>query len=108
MRINLFGHKPAIWAMVVFASAQLTTSAAERKTAQSGSVSLTQPIRGKWQQHMTLGPGDVLNLSLLENPDSMRNEVPVGPDGRITFLQAHDIQATGLTIDELKARLNQE
>jgi protein involved in polysaccharide export with SLBB domain len=63
-------------------------------------------MRGKWQQHMTLGPGDIMNLSLLENPDSVRNAVPVGPDGRITFLQAHDIVAAGLTIDELKARLN--
>jgi protein involved in polysaccharide export with SLBB domain len=39
--------------------------------------------------------------------DTARNEVPVGPDGRITFLQARDIPAAGLTIDELRAKLDQ-
>src|SRR5207302_25098 len=68
--------------------------------------SLTRPMRGQWQQRMTLGPGDILNISLLENVDSMHLNVPVGPDGRITFLQAHDIMASGLTIDELRDKFN--
>jgi protein involved in polysaccharide export with SLBB domain len=63
--------------------------------------------RAAWQQRLTLGPGDVLNISLFEMPDTAVTEVPVGPDGRLTFLQARDLMATGLTIDELKAKLDE-
>jgi len=72
------------------------------------SLSITSPARrAAWQQHLTLGPGDVLNLSLLDMPETIRTEVPVGPDGRISFLQAGNIVATGLTIDELRARMDE-
>jgi protein involved in polysaccharide export with SLBB domain len=63
--------------------------------------------RGAWQQHLTLGPGDMLNLMLFGEAGSVRTDVPIGPDGRISFLQAHDILAAGLTIDELRAQLDQ-
>jgi protein involved in polysaccharide export with SLBB domain len=39
-------------------------------------------------------------------PDSARTEVPIGPDGRISFLQARDITAAGLTVDELRAKMD--
>ena len=58
-----------------------------------------------WQKRLTLGPGDVLNLSLYEQPESLRAGVTVGPDGRINYLQARDILATGLTVDELREKL---
>lgn len=63
--------------------------------------------RARWQERLTLGPGDVLNLSLLDMPDTVRREVPIGPDGRISFLQASDVMAAGLTIDELRAKLDE-
>jgi protein involved in polysaccharide export with SLBB domain len=34
--------------------------------------------------------------------------VAVGPDGRISYLQATDIPATGLTVDQLREKLDQE
>jgi protein involved in polysaccharide export with SLBB domain len=72
------------------------------------SLSVPAPIKlAPWQERLTLGPGDVLNFSLFEIPDSARFEVPVGPDGRVTFLQARDITAAGLTIDELRAKMDQ-
>lgn len=71
------------------------------------SLSVTAPVkRAGWQQRLTLGPGDVLNLQLFDVQDSARMEVPIGPDGRISFLQARDITAAGLTIDELRARID--
>ena len=74
--------------------------------------------RAQWQQHLTLGPGDTLNISLLIftpgaapntvfTPAQSRIEVPVGPDGRITFLQARNVLAAGLTVDELRAKLDE-
>jgi protein involved in polysaccharide export with SLBB domain/capsular polysaccharide biosynthesis protein len=64
--------------------------------------------RAAWQEHLTLGPGDVLNFGLFGQPELAEQEVAVGPDGRVSFLEAQDIMATGLTIDELRARLDEE
>jgi protein involved in polysaccharide export with SLBB domain/capsular polysaccharide biosynthesis protein len=64
--------------------------------------------RAAWQQHLTLGPGDVLNLGLYGAPELARAEVAIGPDGRISYLEAQDIRAEGLTIDELRAALDKE
>jgi len=71
------------------------------------SLSATAQKRGQWQQRLTLGPGDVLSIALFDMPETAHPEVPVGPDGRITFLQARDIIAAGLTIDELRAKLDE-
>jgi len=72
------------------------------------SLSVTAPVkRSDWQQRLTLGPGDTLNLQLFDMPDSVRTEVPIGPDGRISFLLARDIMAAGLTVDELRAKMDQ-
>jgi polysaccharide export outer membrane protein len=64
--------------------------------------------RAVWQQHLTLGPGDVLNLGLYGAPELARAEVSIGPDGRISYLEAQDVHADGLTIDELRAALDKE
>jgi polysaccharide biosynthesis/export protein len=64
--------------------------------------------RAAWQQHLTLGPGDVLNLGLYGAPELIRAEVSIGPDGRISYLEAQDVRAEGLTIDELRAALDKE
>jgi protein involved in polysaccharide export with SLBB domain len=64
--------------------------------------------RAAWQQHLTLGPGDIVSVSLYS--DQGRSEVwpnvVIGPDGRINYLEAHDIPAAGLTIDELRTNVD--
>jgi polysaccharide biosynthesis/export protein len=65
------------------------------------------PKRAEWLQRLTLGPGDVLNLQLFNMPETEQKEVPIGPDGRLSFLQARDIMAAGLTIDELRAKMDE-
>lgn len=64
--------------------------------------------RAAWQEHLTLGPGDLLNLSVFGQPELLREAVPIGPDGRISYLEAVGIMAAGLTVDELRAALTQE
>jgi protein involved in polysaccharide export with SLBB domain len=66
------------------------------------------PVRASWQQHLTLGPGDVLNFSLYGDTVSTEvwPNVVVGPDGRVDYLEAHGILASGLTIDELRTNVN--
>ena len=55
-----------------------------------------------------MGPGDVLNFSLFETNEVGRSEMVIGPDGRVSYLQAENILATGLTIDELRDKFNAE
>ena len=75
-----------------------------RKTPPALSV-VSPDQMADWQRRLTLGPGDALDVSLYGQPDSARLGLVVGPDGRITFLQARDIVASGLTVDELRAEL---
>ncbi|HYG24099.1 MAG TPA: polysaccharide biosynthesis/export family protein [Verrucomicrobiae bacterium] len=71
--------------------------------------SVTSPIhRAEWQQRLTLGPGDVLSFGLYGEPLLNRMEVAVGPDGRVSYLEAQDILVTGLTVDELRQRFDDE
>jgi protein involved in polysaccharide export with SLBB domain len=76
---------------------------------QMASLSFSsKPARmAPWQQRLTLGPSDVLNISLHGQDDSARNGLTVGPDGRISYLEARDVMVTGLTIDELRSRLEE-
>jgi protein involved in polysaccharide export with SLBB domain/capsular polysaccharide biosynthesis protein len=77
--------------------------------AAPGTFSVTSPAqRAEWQRHLTLGPGDELTLSIYGDPDLTLKDVPISPDGRISYLEATDIMAAGLTVDELRDKLNQE
>lgn len=61
-----------------------------------------------WQEHLTLGPGDVLNFSLFGEPETTKTDVFVGPDGRVSFLEAQNFLASGLTVDELRTKMDEE
>ena len=94
---------------VLAASETETPSAAQDEVQTNRSFSIVdRSQRAGWQQHLTLGPADVLNFGLYGAPELTRNEVSISSDGRIGYLEAQDIVASGLTIDELKARLDQE
>jgi protein involved in polysaccharide export with SLBB domain len=103
--------------LMLFASGACSVPAAESESpaaaglAPAGTnlaLSLAAPIiRAEWQQRLTLGPGDLLNLELFDMPETAKKDVPIGPDGRINFLQARDIMAAGLTIDELRAKMDE-
>src|SRR5256886_12041782 len=76
------------------------------ETKPSFSV-LTSRGRAPWQDRFTLGPGDVLNFSLLGQKELTRHAISIGPDGRVNYLQAQDIMAAGLTVDELRAKMDE-
>ena len=52
-----------------------------------------------------LGKGDVLSISVYDEPDLTISEVPIRPDGKISFPLVGDIQADGRTVDEVNAEL---
>ena len=74
----------------------------------AGFSGLDKPRKAKWQQKLTLGPGDEVNLRLYGYPTLERPGVAIGPDGRISYLQIQDFVAAGLTIDELREALSAE
>ncbi|MGM0577674.1 MAG: polysaccharide biosynthesis/export family protein [Myxococcota bacterium] len=51
-----------------------------------------------------LGPRDVIEVSVWRN-DKLGRTVPVRPDGKISLPLVNDVQAAGLTPDELRDRL---
>ena len=63
------------------------------------------PVLAPWQQKLTFGPGDVFDIGLYGKPDTQRGSVVIAPDGRFSYLQALDVTAAGLTVDELRAQL---
>ena len=85
--------------------AQEQTPAPDQKLAFSGAAQIK---RAAWQERLTLGPGDTMDISLYGHPDLTRTNLFVGPDGRLSYLQAQAINVTGLTIEELRARLDEE
>lgn len=103
-RCSALAHTPAIIVATMLAcfaaQAQVNPAAtAARPRANAG------PALAEWQRNLTLGPGDVIDISLYGQPDSLRTGVTIGPDGRISYLQATEVPATGLTIDKLRTDL---
>ena len=92
-------------------AAEATATNAPPKPNPSFSASNTGK-RAPWQERLTLGPGDVLNFTLyetnIETNELGRAEVVIGPDGRVNYLQAENVMATGLTIDELRTKFDTE
>lgn len=90
-------------------AAEPTVPATSETVVSPAAFSVVDPApRAEWQKRLTLGPGDVLSFHLFGSPELTRDEVPVGPDGRISYLEAENLLATGLTVDELRDRLNEE
>lgn len=60
-----------------------------------------------WQTRYTLGPGDTLTFSIYDRPDLTRENVQIAPDGTISYLQAVAVRAEGLTLDQLRSRVEE-
>lgn len=90
-------------AALLGALASQTNHAAEPATSP-----VAKPARAAWQESFKLGPGDVVSIMIYGMPDSARTDIPVGPDGRLTYMQAQDVMAAGLSVDELRAVLDKE
>lgn len=57
-------------------------------------------------QPFTLGPGDQLEIELLDDPAS-RTTTTVGPDGKIYFYLVPGLDVWGLTLDQARLKLEQ-
>lgn len=55
-----------------------------------------------------IGPSDVLAITVWKNPELSLSQVPVRPDGRISVPLVNDVQAAGVTTDQLKQVLTEK
>jgi protein involved in polysaccharide export with SLBB domain/capsular polysaccharide biosynthesis protein len=60
------------------------------------------------QTVLPLGPGDAVNINMPGFEGHERKDIAIGPDGKLTYLQARDIQAAGLSLDQLREKLGTE
>lgn len=54
-----------------------------------------------------LGRGDILNVSVYDEPDLSIKGIPIRPDGKISFPLIGDVKAEGLSVSELNESLTQ-
>jgi polysaccharide export outer membrane protein len=85
-----------------------TTNVVAADTPALNSASPTPSKRAPWQERFTLGPGDVLTFSLFDTNETTKAQLTIGPDGRLSFLEAENVMASGLTVDELRAKVDEE
>jgi polysaccharide biosynthesis/export protein len=74
----------------------------QRKSADQQLAELHQAITALGAKPR-LGKADMLNITVYDEPDLTVENVPVRPDGRISFPLIGDVQAEGRTVDELTA-----
>ena len=93
-----------------FAAEEATASARDTQLAaaqpqEALTFGATKRKRAQWQERLTFGPGDVLDVHYFGNPAMSRTNVFVGPDGRISYLEA-TVVAAGTTVEELRQKLD--
>lgn len=74
----------------------------------SNKTAVAAPQKKSDARSLKLGPGDSVNLTMFAYPETARTDIRIGPDGRISYLQAQSVVAAGLTMDELRTRLETE
>ena len=116
--LNYFHFLIGAWVLAGFVSwlpAQTPPPAATnlapavaKASPPANTLSIVSPTQlANWQKRLTLGPGDVVNISLYEQPETLRAGLTIGPDGRISYLEARDVLAAGFSIDEFRDQLEQ-
>lgn len=76
----------------------------QRKTADE-QVAELQRLVAETKVVPLLGRGDILNISVYDEPELSIAGVPVRPDGKISFPLVGDVQAEGRSVDQLTADL---
>ena len=110
--LGRFGLVLALGAWLGFLNATMAAEPPASEGASSTNAFLSAMAQGPrlagWQERLTLGAGDQVNLAVYGHKEMTRTDVAIGPDGRLSYLQVQGIPAAGLTIDELRDVLSRE
>ncbi|WPJ96825.1 polysaccharide biosynthesis/export family protein [Coraliomargarita algicola] len=66
------------------------------------------PAPVSWRERYTLGPGDVVDIRFYGSDTLNRSGLRIAPDGTISYLQVNSLYVSGLTIDELRSKLEEK
>ena len=94
-------HRIAVLALALVVSAPFAAGDKkkdEQKKTVSGAQSAAQPA----DQQYVIGPSDVLGINVWRETD-LSGQVQVRPDGKISLPLLNDVQAAGLTSEQLSA-----
>ncbi len=89
-------------------SEEKSSTTAEQSSPSSGQASaqdIPSTDKESWRHRYELGPGDVINFSLFGRPELDRPGFRIAPDGTISYLQAQNVNVSGLTIDEARSKI---
>ncbi len=76
-------------------------------TVTRRTTSAPRPTRKRVRSMFTLGPGDSVSFASFDRSDLNRT-VRIAPDGTVSYLQAIAVNANGLTIDQLRDKMELE
>lgn len=88
------------------AQTQLAVAQPQQEQQQALTFGASKRKRAAWQERLTFGPGDAMDIHFYGNSSLSRTNVLVGPDGRINYLQATGVEAAGTTVEELRQKLD--
>ncbi len=121
MRRTTLNKKIILFSVMVFASAAIAGAAQQdnkNDTKETAVASLhndpasqadgkTMPIPATTDPAYMIGPEDVLDISVWKEPEVSRI-VPVRPDGRISLPLINDVQAAGLSPQQLAGSVSEK
>ncbi len=88
----------------ILQAAPLPSPAAQSPAASSTRPPVTAPVGVAAPPDYTIGPNDVLTVVFWRDKD-MSGDVSVRPDGKISLPLVNDVQAAGLTPEQLRQQL---
>jgi len=86
---------------------QDASNASTRSNSASGDASKSAPTPATMDPSYVIGPEDMLDINVWKEPD-MTRLVPVRPDGKISLPLINDVQAAGLTPQQLATAVTEK
>lgn len=101
-RIQVFAAIAFVLLMVGWAGAQQAQA-----SPSAPEMARSKPDDKAKADQYVIGPEDVLSIAVWKEPDFTK-VIPVRPDGKISIALAGDVQAAGLTVEQLQHNLTQQ
>lgn len=96
----------ALAAFLIFGAAETKAQNTSSQAAEPAAAAQTLPATVTVDPSYKIGPQDVLRIDVWKEPEISR-AVPVRPDGKITLPLLNDVQASGLTPQQLAAKISE-
>jgi len=97
-------RRTPIWMMILLAGLATAARAQDAAPNPAAGESKTTTVSATDNSNYVIGPQDVLEIDVWKEPELTRT-VPVRPDGKISMPLLNDVQAAGLTPDQLASQI---